>query len=33
MNMKGVCLMKNDIGLVIFDKKHQLNFCGMKKVE
>jgi len=27
----GVCLMKNDIGLVIFDKKHQLYFCGMKK--
>ena len=23
--------MKNDIGLVIFDKKHQLYFCGMKK--
>lgn len=23
--------MKNDIGLVIFDKKKQLYFCGMKK--
>lgn len=23
--------MKNNIGLVIYDKKHQLYFCGMKK--
>ena len=23
--------MKNVVGLVIYDKKHQLYFCGMKK--